>query len=113
MGEAAFHRNVAQSCLTRLRAERESYLLCFRRGSADERRSGVIDSTDWIQIILDSISGVKDIHNQLRVQPDQGHQNPFMAQTQMGQVDGQGSNGKSQSRGRSQRNETKAGTSSS
>jgi len=65
--------------------------------------------------ILDAISGVRDIHNQLRVQRDQGqdHQNPFMAQTQMGQADGQGSNGQSQSHGRSQRNETKAGTSSS
>ena len=65
--------------------------------------------------ILDAISGVRDVHNQLRVQRDQGqdHQNPFMAQTQMGQDDGQGSNGQSQSRGRSQRNETKAGTSSS
>jgi hypothetical protein len=65
--------------------------------------------------ILDAISGVRDIHNQLRVQRDegQGHQNPFMAQTQMGQADGQGSNGQSQSRGRSQRNETKAGASSS
>ena len=65
--------------------------------------------------ILDAISGVRDIHNQLRVQRDQGpdHQNPFMAQTQMEQADGQGSNGQSQSRGRSQRNETKAGTSSS
>ena len=42
--------------------------------------------------ILDSISGVKDIHNQLRVQRDQGHQNAFMAQTQMDQGDGQGSN---------------------
>jgi hypothetical protein len=42
--------------------------------------------------ILDSISGVRDIHNQLRVQRDQGHQNTFMAQTQMDQGDGQGSN---------------------
>jgi osmotically-inducible protein OsmY len=33
--------------------------------------------------ILDGISGVKDIHNQLRVQRDQGHQNPIMAQSQM------------------------------
>ena len=65
--------------------------------------------------ILDAISGVRDVHNQLRVQRDQGqdHQNPFMAQTQMGQADGQGSNGQSQSRGRSQQNETKAGMSSS
>jgi osmotically-inducible protein OsmY len=65
--------------------------------------------------ILDAISGVRDVHNQLRVQRDQGqdHQNPFMAQTQMGQADGQGSNGQSQSRGRSQRDETKAGTSNS
>jgi hypothetical protein len=41
--------------------------------------------------ILDSISGVKDIHNQLRVQWDQGqgHQNPFMGQTQMDQGDSQ------------------------
>ena len=63
--------------------------------------------------ILDSISGVKDVHNQLRVQrrdQGQGHQNPFMAQ---GQGDGQGGNGQSQSRGQSQRDETKAGTSSS
>ena len=33
--------------------------------------------------ILDGISGVRDIHNQLRVQQDQGHQNPIMAQGQM------------------------------
>jgi hypothetical protein len=65
--------------------------------------------------ILDSISGVRDVHNQLRVQRDQGqgHQNPFMAQAQMGEGDGQGSNGQSQSRGQSQRDETKAGTSNS
>jgi hypothetical protein len=63
--------------------------------------------------ILDSISGVKDIHNQLRVQRDQDHQNPFMAQTQMDQGDGQGSNGLSQGRGQSRRNGTKAGASSS
>jgi hypothetical protein len=65
--------------------------------------------------ILDAISGVRDIHNQLRVQRDQGqgHQNPFMAQTQMGQSDDQGSSGQSQSRGRSRRDETKAGVSSS
>jgi hypothetical protein len=65
--------------------------------------------------VLDHISGVKDIHNQLRVQPDQGqdHQNPFMAQAQMGQGDGQGSNGQSQSRGQSQRGQPKAGASSS
>jgi hypothetical protein len=65
--------------------------------------------------ILDSISGVRDIHNQLRVQPDQGqgHQNPFMAQSQMGQADGQGSNGQSQSRGQSQRDKTKARVSDS
>jgi hypothetical protein len=63
--------------------------------------------------ILDSISGVKDIHNQLRVQRDQDHQNPFMAQTQMDQGDGQGSNGLSQGRDQSRRNETKAGASSS
>ena len=64
--------------------------------------------------ILDSISGVRDIHNQLRVQRYQGdHQNPFMAQTQMGQGTGRGSNGQSQSRGQTQRNETKAGASNS
>jgi hypothetical protein len=47
------------------------------------------------EVILESISGVRDIHNQLRVQRDQGqgHQNPFMAQTQMDEGDGQGSNG--------------------
>jgi BON domain-containing protein len=61
--------------------------------------------------ILDGISGVRDIHNQLRVQQDQGHQNPFMAQAQMGQGDDQGSNGQSQSRRQSQRDETKAGAS--
>ena len=33
--------------------------------------------------ILDGISGVRDIHNQLRVQRDQGHQNPIMAQGQV------------------------------
>jgi osmotically-inducible protein OsmY len=66
--------------------------------------------------ILDSISGVRDVHNQLRVQrrdQGQGHQNPFMAQAQMGEGDGQGSNGQGQSRGQSQRAETKAGTSNS
>jgi len=65
--------------------------------------------------ILDSISGVRDIHNQLRVQRDHGQseQNPFMAQTQMGQGDGQGSNGQSKSRSQSQRGETKAGASNS
>jgi BON domain len=44
--------------------------------------------------ILDSISGVRDIHNQLRVQRDQGqgHVNPILA-AEMGQGDGQGSNG--------------------
>ena len=65
--------------------------------------------------ILDSISGVRDIHNQLRVQRDQeqDHQNPFMAQTQMGQGDGQERNGQSQSRNQSSRNATKAGASSS
>jgi len=42
--------------------------------------------------ILESISGVRDIHNQLRVQPDQDHRNPVMAQAQMGQGDGQGRN---------------------
>jgi hypothetical protein len=44
--------------------------------------------------ILEGISGVRDIHNQLRVQRDQGqgHQNPFMARAQMGQSDDQGSN---------------------
>jgi hypothetical protein len=64
--------------------------------------------------ILDSISGVKDIHNQLRVQPNQGqdHQNPFMAQSQMDQGNGQVSNGQSQSRGQTHRGETKAGASS-
>jgi hypothetical protein len=65
--------------------------------------------------ILESISGVKDVHNQLRVQRDQGqdHQNPFMAQTQMGQGDDQGSNGQRQSRSQSQRDETKARASNS
>jgi hypothetical protein len=43
--------------------------------------------------ILDSISGIKDIHNQLRVQQDQDHQNPIMAQGQMGASDSQDSNG--------------------
>ena len=62
--------------------------------------------------ILDSISGIKDIHNQLRVQQDQGHQNPIMAQGQMGASDSQGSNG--QSRNQSQSSETvKAGTANS
>ena len=67
--------------------------------------------------ILDGISGVKDIHNQLRVQPDQGegHQNPFMAQTQMGGADSrdepaQGS-GKSRGGNQSPRNEVRAATS--
>ena len=63
--------------------------------------------------ILDSISGVRDIHNQLRVQRDQDHRNPIMAQAQMGHGEDQGSNGQSQSRGQPQRNETKAGASSS
>jgi hypothetical protein len=65
--------------------------------------------------ILDSISGIKDIHNQLRVQANQGqdHQNPFMAQSQMDQGNAQVSNGQSQSRGQTQRGETKAGASSS
>ena len=65
--------------------------------------------------ILDSISGVRDIHNQLRVQRDQGqgHQNPFMAQTQMDQDADQGSSGQSQSRGQSRRDKTEAGTSGS
>jgi osmotically-inducible protein OsmY len=65
--------------------------------------------------ILDGVSGVRDIHNHLRVQRDQGqgHQNPFIAQAQMGQGDGQGSNGQSQSRGQSQRGERKAGANNS
>ena len=65
--------------------------------------------------ILDSISGVRDIHNQLRVQRDreQDHQNPYMAQAQMGQGEGQGGNAQSQSRNQSSRNETKAGASAS
>ena len=65
--------------------------------------------------ILDSISGVRDIHNQLRVQRDQGqgHQNPFMAQTQMGQDEGQGSNGQSRSRGSPSTMRRKAGTGNS
>jgi len=58
--------------------------------------------------VLDSVSGVRDIHNQLHVQRDQDHRNPIMAQAQMGHGDGQGSNGQSQSRGESQREETKA-----
>ncbi len=37
--------------------------------------------------ILDGISGVRDIHNQLRVQRDQSHQNPIMAQGQMREGD--------------------------
>jgi len=65
------------------------------------------------QDILESISGVRDIHNQLRVQRDQGHQNPLMAHAQMGQGTDQGSNSQSQSRGQTQRNETKAGASNS
>lgn len=60
--------------------------------------------------ILESISGVRDIHNQLRVQRDQDHRNPVMAQAQMSQGDGQGSNGQSQNRNQSSRN---AGASSS
>ena len=43
--------------------------------------------------ILDSISGVRDIHNQLRVQRDQDHRNPIMAQAQMGHGEDRGSNG--------------------
>jgi hypothetical protein len=60
--------------------------------------------------ILDAVSGVKDVHNQLRVQSVQGqsHQNPFMAQTQMDEGDAQGSNGRSQGRGQSPSNETTA-----
>jgi hypothetical protein len=60
--------------------------------------------------ILDGISGVRDIHNQLRVQQDQGRQNPFMAQA-MGQGDDQGSNEQSQSRRQSQRDVKQAGAS--
>ena len=60
--------------------------------------------------ILDGISGVRDIHNQLRVQQDQNHQNPFMAQA-MGQGDGQGSNEQRQSRRQSQRDVKQAGAS--
>ena len=80
--------------------------------------SGTVESRQAKRLaedILDSISGVRDIHNQLRVQRDQeqDHQNPFMAQTQMGQGDGQGSNGQSQSRNQPSRNATKAGASSS
>jgi hypothetical protein len=80
--------------------------------------SGTVESRQAKRLaedILDSISGVRDIHNQLRVRRDQeqDHQNPFMAQTQMGQGDGQGSNGQSQSRNQSSRNATKAGASSS
>jgi osmotically-inducible protein OsmY len=65
--------------------------------------------------ILDGISGVRDIHNQLRVQRDRGqnHQNPFMAQAQMDQGDNQGSNGQSQGGGLAPRNESKAGARSS
>lgn len=65
--------------------------------------------------ILDGISGVRDIHNQLRIQrdQDQNHQNPFMAQAQMDQGDGQGSNGQRQGRVQSARNETKSGARSS
>jgi hypothetical protein len=61
--------------------------------------------------ILDGISGVRDIHNQLRIQRDQGqnHQNPFMAQAQMDQGDGQGSIAQRQGRVQAPRNETKAG----
>ena len=54
--------------------------------------------------ILDSISGVKDIHNQLRVQQDQGHQNPIMAQGQGSSGEDRSSNG--QGRNQSRRNET-------
>jgi len=63
--------------------------------------------------ILESISGVRDIHNQLRVQRDQDHRNPVMAQAQMGQGDGQGRHEQSQSRNQSSRNQTKAGASGS
>jgi hypothetical protein len=62
--------------------------------------------------ILDRISGIRDIHNQLRVQQGQDHQNPFMAQGQMSEGDGRSSNG--QSRSQSQRNEKmKAGAGAS
>jgi len=63
--------------------------------------------------ILDSISGVRDVHNQLRVQHNQGqdHVNPIMAQAQMGESDGHRSNG--QSGVQSQRNMTNAGASNS
>jgi osmotically-inducible protein OsmY len=65
--------------------------------------------------ILDGISGVRDVHNRLRVHQDQGqtHQNPFMAQAQMDQSDGHGSTGETQGRGQPPRNETKAGATSS
>ena len=59
--------------------------------------------------ILESISGVRDIHNQLRVQRDQDHRNPVMAQAQMGHGEDRSSNGQSHT----QRNETTAGASSS
>jgi len=63
--------------------------------------------------ILDSISGVRDVHNQLRVQQNQGqdHVNLILAQAQMGESDGQRSNG--QSGVQSQRNMTKARASNS
>jgi osmotically-inducible protein OsmY len=74
--------------------------------------TGIVESRQAKRLaedVLDSISGIRDIHNQLRVQRDQDHRNPIMAQAQMGHGDGQGSNGQSQSRGQSQREETKAG----
>ena len=69
--------------------------------------------------ILEGISGVKDIHNQLRVQRDRGeaHQNPFMAQAQMGGADSRNhpAQGSGQSRGGNQSppNEAKAAASTS
>jgi len=60
--------------------------------------NGEVTLTGWVESrqakrlaedILDGVSGVRDIHNQLRVQQDQGHQNPVMARSQTNQGDDQ------------------------
>jgi hypothetical protein len=77
--------------------------------------TGTVDSRQskrMAEDALDSVSGIKDVHNQLRVQQSEGQgrsrsdQDQLIGQTQMGDAQGSTGSSRGQSRNQSRRTET-------
>src|SRR5262249_47188182 len=53
--EPSLRDYLAYPCFSSLRSQGQTYLLCLRCGRADQRRSGIVDASDGVEVLLQII----------------------------------------------------------